>query len=129
MQVEATAPSEDTLTVRLRQQKHNFGRFVKPFGAKLTFAQKSVTVEPIELDATDLAEEETLNATDRVELALRGGPLYPKDIAQATEMRPKTVKNSLTRLRKSGKVEPTGELNEDGAKREVHATSDAGGTP
>jgi DNA-binding CsgD family transcriptional regulator len=107
-----------------------------------------VTVESIELDAADLAEEATLNATDRVELALRGDSLYPIDIAKATGMPPKTVKNALTKLRKSRKVEPTGERNEDGAEqvrlvshrpsyirdedrdtnREDHATSDAGVT-
>jgi hypothetical protein len=108
-----------------------------------------VTIEPIELDAADLAEEETLNATDRVELALGGGPLYPIDIAEATGIPLKTVQNSLTKLRKSKKVEPTGEHNEKGAEqlrlvshrpsyirdedrngnREDYATSNAGDTP
>ena len=148
VQVEATAPGEDTLKVRLRQQKHNFGRFAKPFGAKLTFAQESVKVEPIELDAVDLAKEETLNRTDRVKLALKEGSAYPVEIAEVTGIPLNTVKNSLTKLRKSGEVEPTGERNEDGAEqvrlvshrppsirdedrdtnREDHAISDAGDT-
>ena len=149
LQVEASAASDDTLTVRPRQQKHNFGRLAKPFGAKLTFTQESVTVEPIELDAADLAEEGTLNATDRVKLALEEGPAYPLEIAEVTGMPPKTVKNSLTKLRNSRKVESTGERNQNGAKqvrlvsqrpsyirdedrdtnREDQATSDAGDTP
>jgi hypothetical protein len=149
VQVEASAASDDTLTVSLRQQKHNFGRFVKPFGAKLTFTQESVTVELIELDAADLAKEETLDATNRVKLALEEGSAYPKEIAEATNLAVKSVQNVLTELRKSRVVEPTGERNEDGAEqvrlvshrpsyirdedrdtnRELPATSDAGGTP
>ena len=102
-----------------------------------------------ELDAADLAEEGTLNATDRVKLALEEGSAYPLEIAKVTGLSPKTVRNSLTKLRKSGEVVPTGKCNERGAEqvrlvshrptytrdedrdtnREDHATSDAGGTP
>ena len=67
-------------------------------------------MEAIELDASELAEEATLNATDRVKLALENGPTYPWEIAEHTGLALKTVKNVLTGLRKQGVVEPTGEV-------------------
>src|SRR5919112_4298180 len=75
IQAQATERGEGTLTVRLRQKKHNFG---------------------------PLAEEATLNATERVKLALQGGPSYPWEIAEHTGLALKTVKNALTGLRKQG---------------------------
>jgi DNA-binding transcriptional ArsR family regulator len=67
-------------------------------------------LEAVELDASELAEETTLNAADRVKLALEGGPAYPWEIAEATGLAIKTVKNALTGLRKQELVEPTGEV-------------------
>ncbi len=109
IQVEATERGEGTLTLRLRHKKHNFGPLAEPFGATLTFAEEKVTLEPVELEAAELAEEATLNATDRVKLALEQGPAYPWEIAEFTSLAVKTVKNSLTGLRKQGLVEPTGQ--------------------
>jgi hypothetical protein len=82
----------------------------EPFGATLTFAEDKVTLEPVELEAAELAEEATLNATVRVKLALEQGPAYPWEIAEFTGLAVKTVKNALTGLRKQGVVEPTGEV-------------------
>jgi AAA domain len=110
IQAQATERGEGTLTVRLRQKKHNFGPLVEPFGVKLSFSEEAVSLEAIELDASELAEEATLNATDRVKLALESGPAYPWDIAEQTGLAVKTVKNVLTGLRKQQIVEPTGEL-------------------
>lgn len=109
IQVEATERGEGTLTLRLRQKKHNFGPLAEPFGATLTFAEDEVTLELVELGAAELAEEATLNATDRVKLALEQGPAYPWEVAQFTGLAVKTVKNTLSGLRKQGLVEPTGE--------------------
>lgn len=109
IQVEATERGEGTLTVRLRHKKHNFGPLAEPFGATLTFAEDEVALEPVELEAAELAEEATLNATDRVKLALEQGPAYPWEIAEFTGLAVKTVKNTLTGLRKQGLVESTGE--------------------
>ncbi len=109
IQVEATERGEGTLTLRLRQKKHNFGPLAEPFGATLTFAEYEVTLEPVELAAAELAEEATLNATDRVKLALEQGPAYPWEIAEFTGLAVKTVKNTLTGLRKQDVVEPTGQ--------------------
>jgi RecA-family ATPase len=77
IQAQATERGEGTLTVRLRQKKHNFGPLAEPFGVKLSFSEEAVSLEAIELDASELAEEATLNATDRVKLALESGPAYP----------------------------------------------------
>jgi hypothetical protein len=110
IQVEATERGEGTLTLRFRHKKHNFGPLAEPFGATLTFAEDEVSLEPVELEAAELAEEATLNATDRVKLALEQGPAYPWEIAEFTGLAVKTVKNTLTGLRKQGLVEPTGEV-------------------
>jgi hypothetical protein len=110
IQAQATERGEGTLTVRLRQKKHNFGPLAEPFGVKLSFTEEAVSLEAVELDASELAEEATLNATDRVKLALENGPAYPWEIAEHTGLVVKTVKNVLTGLRKQGVVEPTGEV-------------------
>lgn len=109
IQVEATESGEGTLTVRARQKKTNFGSLARPFCIKLGFTEEAVTLDSTELDSYELAEEGTLNATDRVKLALGDGPAYPWEIADATELQVKTVKNALTGLRKQGIVEATGE--------------------
>src|SRR5215207_391143 len=110
IQAQATERGEGTLTVRLRHKKHNFGPLAEPFGVKLSFSEKAVGFEAVELDASELAEEATLNATDRVKLALESGPAYPCEIAEYTGLALKTVKNALTGLRKQEVVEPTGEV-------------------
>jgi hypothetical protein len=108
IQAQATERGEGTLTVRLRQKKHNFEPLAEPFGVKLSFTEQAVSLEAVELDASELAEEATLNATDRVKLALENGPAYPWEIAEHTGLAVKTVKNVLTGLRKQEVVEPTG---------------------
>jgi hypothetical protein len=76
---------------------------------KLSFSEEAVDLEAFELQASELAEEATLTATDRVKLALGDGPAYPEEISEATGVPLKTVKNALTGLRKQSEVEPTGE--------------------
>lgn len=109
IQAEDTERSEGKLTVRLRQKKHNFGSLAAPFEVELRFSQETVTLEPKELDAADLVEEQSLNASDRIRLALQDGPKFPEELAEDTAILLKTVKNSLSRLRKAGEVEATGE--------------------
>jgi hypothetical protein len=109
IQVEATERAEGTLTVRLRQKKHNFGPLAEPFGVKLTFSEETVTLENRVLKAAELAEEATLTAPERVKLALEDGPAYPWEISDATGVPLKTVKNVLTGLRKQGVVKTTGQ--------------------
>jgi hypothetical protein len=122
IQVEPGDRGEGLLTVKLRQTKHNFGPKAEPFGARLTFTEEVITVDAHTLDAIDLAEEAVLNARDRVMLALKGGPAYPSDISEACIMPLGTVKNELTRLRKRGLVEYTGEV--QGQARQVRLTDD-----
>jgi hypothetical protein len=110
IQAQATERGEGTLSVRLRQKKHNFGPLAEPFGVKLSFSEEAVSLEAVELDASELAEEATLHSTDRVKLALANGPAYPWEIAESTGLALKTVKNVLTGLRKQEVVEPTGEV-------------------
>jgi hypothetical protein len=110
IQAQATERSEGTLVVRLRQKKHNFGPLAEPFGVRLSFTAEAVGLEAVELGAAELAEETTLNATDRVRLALEEGSAYPWELADATGLAVKTVKNALTGLRKRGLVETTGEM-------------------
>src|SRR3712207_3076658 len=42
IQAQATERGEGTLTVRLRQKKHNFGPLAEPFGVKLSFTEQAV---------------------------------------------------------------------------------------
>ena len=76
---------------------------------KFTFSKEAVTLEAVKLRAEELAEEATLTAPERVKLALQDGPAYPWEIAEATGVPLKTVKNVLTGLRKQGAVESTGQ--------------------
>ena len=118
IQAEATECGEGTLTVRLRQKKHNFGPLAEPFSVKLAFSDEAVTLQAVGLKASELAEEVTLTATERVRLALEGGPAYPWEITETTGIPLKRVKNVLTRLRKQGVGEPTGAT--EGQADQVH---------
>src|SRR5215217_5483188 len=122
IQVEPGDQGKGLLFLKLRQTKHNFGPKAQPFGAKLTFTDEMITVVQRSLDAIDLAEEVVLNARDRVMLALKGAPAYPTEIAEACVMPLGSVKNELTRLRKRGLVEYTGEV--QGQARQVRLTED-----
>jgi len=111
LQVEATDRSDGELTVRIRQNKHNFGALLKPFGARLSFTEEMVRVEAVELEEGDLAEEGTLNANTRVLLALTGlGEATPSEVHEVlSDFSLGTVKKELSKLRKDGKVRETGE--------------------
>jgi len=114
LQVEATDRSDGELTVRIRQNKHNFGPLLKPFGAHLAFSEEEVLIEAVDLDEADLAEEGTLNARERVRLALQGfGEATRAEIhEQVTDLSPGTVKKELIKLCGSGVAEWTGEVRE-----------------
>src|SRR5215217_1278071 len=124
IQVEPGDRGEGLLTLKLRQTKNNFGPKAQPFGARLAFTEEKITVDAHELDATELAEEGTLNAGDRVRLVLKDGPAFPAEIAEACDLPLGTVKNELTRLRKRRLVEYTGEVDPRTKAREVRLTED-----
>jgi DNA-binding transcriptional ArsR family regulator len=122
IQVEVRERVDDVLKLTFRHKKTNFGQQQDPFGVKVTFKKfDETTLEPDELSNAELAEEGTVNASDRILRALEDGPMYPADIAEATTLAPKTVKNKLTDLRKAGKVENTG--NQSGQSMEVSLVS------
>jgi hypothetical protein len=124
LQVEPTKGGDGLLIAKIRQTKHNFGPKAKPFGVRCAFSEESITVDEHELDASDLAEERTVNADDRVLLAVKNGPCYPADIAETTGMALGTVKNTLTRLRKvDGLLEYTGEVHPQSRAKEVRLSA------
>jgi hypothetical protein len=124
IQVEPSDRGKGLLTVKLRQTKHNFGPKAEPSGAKLTFTEEKITVAEHSLDATELAQEATLNARDRVMLVLKDGAGFPADIVERAEMPLGTVKNALTDLRKRRLIENTAEVNPHTKAREVTLTEE-----
>src|SRR5215211_7903472 len=123
IQVEPGNQSDGLLFLKLRQTK-NFGLKAEPFGARLTFTEQKTTVDAHELDATELVEEGTLNAGDRVRLVLKDGPAFPSEIVEACGMPLGTVKNELTRQRKRGLVEYTNEKESSTKAKQVRLTED-----
>ena len=117
IQVEARDRADNRLSLRVRQVKHNFGTLADPFGVELSFTEEAVTVSHVKLEATALAEEQTLNAADRIRYALKLGPAYPYELAESTGLAPATVKSALSKLRKADEVEPTGERGKWGAEQ------------
>jgi len=110
-----------TVTVTVRHKKASFGARRDPFAVRLTFEDEKICAKQITLDETDLATERTLNADDRVKLALNSGPAYSDEIAERTELALGTVQNSITRLKRRGEVEPTG--GKKGSAEQIRLTS------
>jgi hypothetical protein len=111
IQVEAGDRSAErgVLNVRLRHKKTNFGALVEPFDVSLSFSDEMIVTTTRVLAPADRAQEQTLNATDRVAAALQDGPAYPDEIAEATGLARSTVKNTVNALKKAGRAEITGE--------------------
>jgi DNA polymerase I-like protein with 3'-5' exonuclease and polymerase domains len=106
---------ENVLTVRVRHKKTNFSALRDPFEVQITFSKDAITTEARELDSEDLSAEQTLNATERVTQALKVGPAFSAEIEDKTGLALGTVKNVLTRLKKQGRVEETGEKDKTGS--------------
>ena len=119
LQVEPAERADGLLVAKIRQTKHNFGPKAEPFGVRLRFTEGEITVLGEDLDASDLAEEQTLNATDRALLILEDGPKCSHEIAEATGMPLGTVKNAISRLRRRGRVEDTGIIDPQTRSRQV----------
>lgn len=115
LQVEPGERGDGYINLILRHKKVNFGAMLQPFGASVEFVEDKVKINVRELDAGELAGERTLNAIDRVSMALEDGPMYPENIADATGLELGSVKNVLTKLRKNGTVKDTGNKNRHGA--------------
>jgi hypothetical protein len=109
IQVEAKEQGEGMLGVTVRHNKSNFSGLIHPFKIRLTFTDKAIELERDELDEEELAGERTLNGSDRVKLVLKEGPAYPNELAERTGMALGSVQNCITKLKKGGEIESTGE--------------------
>jgi DNA-binding transcriptional ArsR family regulator len=112
IQVEAgdRSAEQGVMNVRLRHKKANFGVLVEPFDVSLSFSDEMIVTTARDLTSADRAQEATLNASERVIAVLEDGAAYPDDIQEATGLARSTVRNTLGALKKSGRVEPTGEV-------------------
>jgi len=110
-----------TLTVHVRHKKTNFGTMRDPFDVRLAFKQGKIEAEPIDRHNADLATERNVKAEDRVRHALARGPAFPDELAASTNLAVGTVRNCLTKLRREGIVEDTGET--DVLSRQVRLSS------
>jgi Bifunctional DNA primase/polymerase, N-terminal/AAA domain/Primase C terminal 1 (PriCT-1) len=99
IQVQTREKGPGVRHLTLRQNKVNVSDDAPPFGVRVDFDGGRVMVGLEELPTEDLTEEQTLNITDRVVLALADGPAFPEDFySQATwggEM--PSVKNAIRR--------------------------------
>lgn len=102
------------LTATLRHVKSNFGPYANPFNARVVFGCDGIRITHEALTPRQIVAAAT-NNEDKVLRALEDGPAYPTELADSTGVDPKTVRNLLTRLRKAGKVENTGDKNAAGA--------------
>jgi hypothetical protein len=107
---------EAGLNVQIRHTKCNFGPVQEDFAARLTFAKDVIEVQRAGLDAFDQPDPPTVS--ERIMDALKSGPLYPREIAEAADMdNLKTVQNLIPTLVNVGKLEYTGET--EGRARQV----------
>lgn len=120
LQVEPHERGSGLLRVKVRQTKVNFGEMIPPFGIQLAFSEEEVTVERFVLEAEELARERSLNLREKILLTLNSGPAFAKEISDATESEYQSVKNTVSRLRREGLIEDTGEV--DGQSRQVRLT-------
>lgn len=121
IQVEAGERGKNTLSVTLRQNKANFGALVEPFRVRLAFSEEMIVLSREELEEEELRTERTLNVSDRILLALRGGPVFPEDLITPVDATIGTVRNAFSTLRRGGLVEDTGER--QGRSQQVGLTS------
>jgi hypothetical protein len=107
-----------TVTTRLRAKKTNFHELPEPIEVKTTFSADAIALETVTTEDTDRAVEETLSARDRVVAAIRAlGEAGPNAIQEACGTLTKgTVKNIVSKMRSTGIVENTGEIEPGGGK-------------
>lgn len=117
LQVGVEDQQEGELIVRFRHMKANFGSKFAPFEAHLLFDKTKVEIRHRALDTKDLATEGSLNTAQKIRRLLKNGPMFPNELAEKIEVKERSVKNTLTRLRKSGEVENTGTTSDSGAQQ------------
>jgi len=96
------------LDIRVRQTKTNFGPQLEPFGVRFTFECEKVSTQTYELQDTELAEEESVPARDRIVGALRSDPATRHELEKITGLSGGTIRNKLSDLMKDGLVEVEG---------------------
>lgn len=121
-QVEVKNREPGTLGVVLRHNKANFSGLSEPFRVRISFGEELIAMEREELAEEELAEEGTLNASDRVLLVLQSGPAFPEELVAPTGVVLGTVKNTLTGLKRRRLVEATGE--QRGKAQEVRLSAE-----
>jgi hypothetical protein len=99
---------EGSLDLLLRHRKANFGPLAQDIGIRLIFDGHTVHLERVDpMDVPGLAEK--LPAPKRVLAELREvGEATPEQLADATGLAEKTVRNALTALRKDGQAASDG---------------------
>jgi hypothetical protein len=117
IQVEFRSKDDDGTSITLRHQKCNVGPLQDPVGVRVEFDRDTTTFTTEPLSIEELAAESKLNAKDRIKMALQEGPMFPDEIADATGLEVDNVKNVLTKLRKAGAIEDTGQINNNRAKQ------------
>ena len=102
-QLEPRDHGDGFLTLTLRHQKQNFAPLVDPFGIRVEFEQSKVLVTKEDLEESELAEEETINARTRVYKALKSFENEEgtkSDVCTATGLAEGTVKKELAGLKR-----------------------------
>jgi hypothetical protein len=100
-----------SLSVLVRQTKSNFAALSDPLGLRITFEEERVCFEQQGLSSPAFADAlAQLPARDKVHQALlAAGKACPDELASRTGLKPGTVKNQLTELRRLGKAVPAGD--------------------
>ena len=81
----------------MRQTKTNFSP-IDPFSVRCTFEEKKVSMEPFELEDTELVEEESIPVRERILSALRAGPATNAELQDVTGATVGTIRNNLSQL-------------------------------
>src|SRR5919202_5763485 len=84
LQLQLDESDTDHISVILRQNKTNFAARIAPFKIGIDFAPGAISLEREELEEQELRTEQSLNATDRVLLALLDSPAVPEKIRELT---------------------------------------------
>src|SRR5215208_5044081 len=112
LQVQPRASEEDSdlLQVRCRHKKASFGAMVKPFDVSIEFSDNTIRFDRIDLEKSDLLNEQSLSLEDRVVwCVMEQGPGTAATIAERLDMKVGSVGNACRsalkdeRLIKAGK--------------------------
>ena len=112
-----------TSYIRVRQTKTNFAP-IDPFGVRVTFEEKKVSIETFELEDTDLVEEESVPVRERILGALRIESATNAELQKLTGASAGTIRNNLSDLMRAGEVVEDGYKGRSKVYRLVSSSSD-----